>query len=385
MALGEAVAKPRASAIMNMWSVLDDPQARGRARLTAGTPPRRMARPMREWQARWAEARPRWGTYSVRAHTDLRQLIADALLYDVLVFPRPEDDADYNLWEAEGWDPELLALRITQLGDAAVTVPWDTGLRGMWAYKYKQLTEEQRKDPNIAYDLTSWQLSTDSFLTLMGQDDDRLIAVAQDPPQIHPRYAERDGRPRAQREELELVAAFQRSWEAVSIAGASDLDDPAAQRPDIPDAGARVRLRLAVPEDADEAMFYRTLDIIGDADFQHARRRLWSWEEDLPGNLEPQEAQLRLEALVEDYNGAVRRQIKGTRLKTVFLIVPVGAGLAVDALATGGMVHALAGAGAGVLIAGVKAHFPLLPGAAARASHHPGSAVHGMLSVVAGE
>jgi len=34
-----------------------------------------------------AESRPRWGTYSVRAHTDLGRLIADALLYDVLVFP----------------------------------------------------------------------------------------------------------------------------------------------------------------------------------------------------------------------------------------------------------------------------------------------------------
>lgn len=340
---------------------------------------------MREWQAKWPEARPRWGTYSVRAHTDLPQLIADAMLYDVLVFPCPEDDADFDRWEGEGWDPELLALRITQLGDAAVAVPWDSQLRETWAYKYKQLNEEQRQDPNIAYDLTSWQLSTDSFLTLMGQDDDRVMAVAKGPPQIHPRYAERDGRPRAQREQLELVAAFQRPWEAVSFAGAFDLVGPGAQSPDVPDAGARVRLRLAVPEDADEAMLHRTLDLIGDADFQHARRRLWSWEEGLPDNVTPQEAPLLLEALVEDYNAAVRRQIKATRLKTVFLIVPVGAGLAVDALATGGVVHALAGAGAGVLIDGVKAHFPLLQGAAARASHHPGSAVNGMLSVVAGE
>jgi hypothetical protein len=343
-----------------------------------------MARTMREWQTKWPEARPRWGTYSVRAHTDLRQLIADALLYDVLVFPCPEDDAGYSRWEAEGWDPELLALRITQLGDAAVTIPWDRQLRDVWADKFKQLTEEQRQDPNIAYDLTSWQLSTDSFLTLMGQDDDRAMAVAQDPPQIHPRYADRDGRPRAQVEQLELVAAFQRPWEAVCFAGMSDPADPGRQRPDISDAGVRLRLRLAVPEDADETMFHRTLDTIGDEDFQHARRRLWSWEEDLPDNVTPQEAQLRLEALVEEYNAAVRRKIKQTRLKTAFLIVPVGAGLAVDALTTGGMVNTLASAGASVVIDGVTARFPFLKGAAARVSHHPGSAVDGMLSVVAG-
>jgi hypothetical protein len=74
----------------------------------------------------------------------------------------------------------LLALRITQLGDAAVTIPWDRQLRNIWAYKFKQLTEEQRQDPNIAHDLTSWQLSAHSVLTLMGQDDDRAMAVAQD-------------------------------------------------------------------------------------------------------------------------------------------------------------------------------------------------------------
>ena len=145
-----------------------------------------------------------------------------------------------------------------------------------------------------------------------------------------------------------------------------------------------MELHLAVPEDADEAMLHRTLDIIGNVDFQRARRRLWSWEADLPANVIPQEAQLRLEALVEDYNAAVRQQIKQTRLRTAFLFVPVGAGLAVDMLTTGGVVHTFASAGASVGINRVRARFPFLKGAAARASHHPGSAVHGMLSVVAG-
>src|SRR5216683_3627537 len=343
-----------------------------------------MARPMREWQTKWPEARPRWGTYSVRAHTDLRQLIADALLYDVLVFPCPvADGADYSRWEAAGWDPDLLELRTIQLGDAAVTIPWDRQLRDMWAYKFKHLTEEQRQDPYTAYDLTSWQLATDSFHILMGQDDDRAMAVAQDPPQIHPRFAERDGRPRAQREQLELVAAFQRPWEAVCFAGTSETADLDPQTPGIPDAGARLRLRLAVPEDADETMFHRTLDTIGDPDFQQARRRLWSWEQALPKNVTPQEAHKLLETLVTDYNAAVQRQIKQTRLKTVFFFVPIGAGLAVDSLTSGGMAHTLASAGVSVVINRIKARFPFLKGAAARASHHPGSALHGMLSVVA--
>lgn len=339
---------------------------------------------MGEEQVR-AEARSRWGTYSVRAHTDLRQLIADALLYDVLVFPSPEDDADFERWQGAGWDPELLALRVTQLGDAAVTIPWDEGLRATWASKYEQLTEEQRKDPEAAYDVTSWELSTHSFVTLVGETDDRLAAVLRDPPQIHPSFAAPDGRLRARYEELELVAAFQRPWEALAFTGASQAADEWTQPLHIPDPAARLRLRLAVPEDADEVMFHRTLDTIGDEDFRRARRRLWSWEQDLAANTEPRQAQLQLEALVEDYNAAVRRQIKQTRLKTVFFFVPIAAGMAIDMIATGGMVHAIAGAGASAVIERTKAHFPLLTGSAARASHLPGSALNGMLSVVASE
>lgn len=332
-----------------------------------------------------AESRPRWGTYSVRAHTDLGRLIADALLYDVLVFPCPADDADFSRWQDEGWDPELLARRVTQLGDAAVTIPWDTNLRQTWAYKYSQLSEEQRNDPEIAYDLTSWQLSTQSFLTLMGEDDDRIAAVIREPPQIHPRFVASDGRRRAQHEQLELVAAFQKPWEALCFTGASNTTGQSAQPMYIPDAAARLQLRLEVPKDADESMFHHALDLIGNEAFRRARRRLWSWEQDLPPDIEPREAQLRLEALVDDYNTAVRREIKQTRLKTVFFFVPLGAGMAIDMLVTGGIMHAFATAGAGVIVNRMKAHFPLLTGAAVRASHQPGNAIEGMLSVVAAD
>ena len=346
---------------------------------------------MSQWQERWPEARPRWGTYSVRAHTDLGRLISDALLYDVLVFPCPEDKpSDYERWREQGWDPDLLELRVIQLGDAAVTVPWSEDLRTVWANKYGQLSEEQRNDPEIAYDLTSWQMSTRSFLTLMGERDDRIAAAALDPPKIHPRYAEYDGRTRAQAGRLELVAAYQRSWEALCFAGVSEASGGAEatatdpyQR--FPNTGARLRLRLAVPDEADDEMFFRTLDTIGDADFQHARRRRWSWEEGLSADADIRETQLRLKALMEDYNAAVGKQIKTTRLKTVFVVVPVGAGLVVDQLLTGGIGHTLGSAAVSVGIDRVKAHFPVLSGEAERASHHPGSAVGGMLSVVSSE
>jgi hypothetical protein len=328
------------------------------------------------------EARPRWGTYSVRAHTDLHQLIVDALMYDVLVFPCPEDDEDFDRWVRQGWDPELLALRVTQLGDYAVTMPWDRQLRELWRDRYDRLPEEQRRDPNTAYLLTAEQLADQSFITLMGPQDDRFNAVVMRPPQIHSAFAARDGRERAHTQDLELVAAFQRSWESVLFTGASDAADLGNLTFDWPSAdGVRVRLPLAIPDDVSEDMFFRVLDTIGRDDFRIARRRLWSWENELSENLRPDEVLSCLKALVDDYNKVLDREIRRTRLQMVFMVVPIVVGLGLD-LMLAGFAGKLLGAGAGLAIKGVKARFPTLEGTAVRASHHPASALAGMLSVV---
>ena len=143
------------------------------------------------------------GDLSVRAHTELATLILHALMHDVLVFPSPASDDDLTRWEEAGWDPELLALRVTQLGDAAVTIPWDHQLRAMWKRAYEQLTGEQRENPAAAYILTAEQLADMSFLTLMGREDDRFEQVALHPPTIHPAFAATDARPRIEKENVE--------------------------------------------------------------------------------------------------------------------------------------------------------------------------------------
>lgn len=45
--------------------------------------------------------------------------------------------------------------------------------------------------------------------------------------------------------------------------------------------GIRLRLHLECPDEATEETFLRTLDLVQDEDFQHARRRLWTWESTL--------------------------------------------------------------------------------------------------------
>ena len=334
-----------------------------------------------QWTEVWPEAAPRWGTYSVRAHTDLGRLIADLLMYDVLVFPCPEDEEDFRRWESNRWDPELLALRVTQLGDHAVATPWDRTLREVWRYRYEQLTDAQRADPGAAYDLTASQMAEQSFVRLLDKQDDRMPHVALRPPEIHPAFAPADARRRAPTERLELVAAFQQPSDAVWLTGSSvsaDLSNvgwvPTA-------AGIRVRLALTVPDDIDDDTFRRTLDLIEREDFQAARRRLWSWEASLPADPDPAELPLRLEALLTDYHRAVEQHLRRTRLQTVFLLVPAAVGIGLD-LVSGGWASTVLGTAAGIAIDAVKSRFPTLSGSAVRASHHPGSAVEGMLSVV---
>jgi hypothetical protein len=85
--------------------------------------------------------------YSGATHMDLRHLITDVLMYDVLVFACPEDETDFNRWETMGWDPGSLAMRVSQLGDSAVTIPWDRQLRRAWQENYDALSEMEKKDP----------------------------------------------------------------------------------------------------------------------------------------------------------------------------------------------------------------------------------------------
>ena len=340
---------------------------------------------MRNWEDKWPEARPKWGTFSVLAHQDLGRLISDVLLYDAVVFPTPVDDADVRRWEKEGWNPELLAQRINQLGDVAFARPWDPPLRAVWSKEYEQHVRDFPNDPMLAFDLTAAIMAEQSFAQLVGPDDDRLVQAAADPPKIHPAFAARDVRARLKAGDarLELVAAFQDVRQAGRITGAGGDDKVLAGiRPE--HDGVRLRLQLAAPQDATEDMFHRVLDIVGQDDFLTARRRLWSWEQLVSDDkLDEQAAQLALDGLIRDYNEAVRRHVRKTRLETVFLLVPALLGAGIDAAVGGGWAGVAAGVGFNFAVDKVKAKFPILGEAGAAISHHPGGALIGAVSVVA--
>jgi hypothetical protein len=341
----------------------------------------------------WTPDRPRWGTFSVRAHTDTRKLITDMLLYDVLVFPSPSDDPEVARWNANKWNVELLATRVVQLGDHAVVRPWDDNLRRLWMQKFEAATAANPGyGDELAFDLTAHMMAEMSFIDLLeggGTEatatvDHRTREIALHLPDLLPALQSRDARPilKAAATPPELVAAFQHIRVAQVLTGTPLVPgEPPPGGMDLPDRGLRLRLEFAVPEDASEDTFIRTLTLLDDGDFQQARRRLWSWEKELSPDMDLGDIAIMVEALLADYNETVRRAVKAARMEEVFLLVPVGLGIAMDQ-AVGGVASALIGAGTSVLVDKAKLKFPALQSSAA-AAHHPGGAIAGALAVVA--
>jgi len=340
---------------------------------------------MSDWLDKWPEARPRWGTYSVKAHQELERLIPDLLMYDVLVFPSPDTDQEWDRWLGNGWNPELLAYRVTQLGDHAVVCPWDPGLRSGWEARWWALPADVRDNPEAAFTTTAVMMAEQSLIMLMGEEDDRFGQAVVQQPRVHPAFEGFQAWARRSKEPLELVSAFQTDADAAALTGSGGRSDAGTRAlfhgEDHP--GIRLRLELATPEEADEETLHRALDLIENDDFQQARRRLWSWEETLPppDKLDPRELTKGLSELVADYNGVVRRENWSSVVTGVFLIVPALAGVGIESAVGGGLKAAAASVGASVIFDKVKARFPRLEGKAARASHHPGSAVNGMLAI----
>ena len=129
----------------------------------------------------------------MKAHRSLDRLIVDMLAYDVLVFPCPDDDAEFDRWERNGWDPGLLARRVSQLGDHAVVTPWDPWLRQVWESTWQGLPAEDRDDPEVPLMLAETVMADLSMATLMGAADDRFGQTVLEQPQIDADLRQRRG------------------------------------------------------------------------------------------------------------------------------------------------------------------------------------------------
>ncbi len=94
-----------------------------------------------------------WGTYSVRDHLRPRAFVADVLLFDKLVIPRPPTDKEIavenrgdqaevhvDCWHRRKWDPRRQRQLLDVLGefDLAIELPWSGRAHDDWEKIYNQ-------------------------------------------------------------------------------------------------------------------------------------------------------------------------------------------------------------------------------------------------------
>jgi hypothetical protein len=82
-----------------------------------------------------------WGTFAVDDHLRPRAFVAEAVLFDRLLIPSPPkgNQEEYKDWVRSGWKPDRLVELRKRLGERAIGVPWNKGLREQWSTLYSSV------------------------------------------------------------------------------------------------------------------------------------------------------------------------------------------------------------------------------------------------------
>jgi hypothetical protein len=259
--------------------------------------------------------RERWGTLSVRDHLDTRGLVGDLVLYDRLVFPVPPDEDERVRWGRQGWKPDLLGVRLRQLGpDLAVEAPWNEELRGEWRRTYEHVK----------------QVGADAFQTT------RMVLSMRRPLNL-PHGVTHVTSVAAYHSESELRRDFV-VGDREEARGAGEL-------------GLLLANRLVVPKirNADEALLV-VVGLARDEDFRRRRRAYYEWQERTidtmaKEGMAPENAAEEMAQLVDEYNACVRAAARKTTYKLAFTLAGTGLSLAAAPFAP----LALAGAFVGLV------------------------------------
>lgn len=104
-------------------------------------------------------ARQVWGTFSVKDHCLPNAFVAEVMLYDRLVIPKPPDEAERARWRGEKWDPELLERLLRILGDRAYVVNWDAARQASWRTRFEAGTEVAQASGDWAFAASRTELT----------------------------------------------------------------------------------------------------------------------------------------------------------------------------------------------------------------------------------
>jgi hypothetical protein len=265
--------------------------------------------------------KPRWGIGSVRLHLDLADLTLAVLLFDRIVMPTPENDAEFDRWTRHRWHPEQLAARVVQLGDLVDLVPWDEVLRHEWHERQEMLQKLGRETEDLAY------LSTPEVIGMRAWDEicGRALREGREPEAPIP------------------VAWYPAAADAVKELRLNTVASMAAPLAELQQSvGLLFRRELAQPmaDDPEEALDV-ALNLATTRQFQIARRTLFECELVIAAQGEPvPEVIERLRTAAREYDALVKDGARRTIRRAVHVVVPVAAshGVALTGIPAAGFI-----------------------------------------------
>ena len=247
--------------------------------------------------------RQRWGTFSVADHTRPAPFVADVLLYDRLVIPRPLAD-DRSEWTRRGWQPQRLDACLEILGDLALPVPWDTARRNLWKARYQAAAGVGFDTRNLVDAATHQEDPMQVTRNLLASD--LLPALPDGVAKVWP------------------LAAYPSAG-----AGQRDLSRTALVRRKEQLALA-LRQRFLVPKVGD-APFHKALaravKLAKRDDFRAKRAKLNAWQESVIEEDIPEAKALgEMDRLLRDYNDVIRKATKDVYWRFAYTVIPIGLG-----------------------------------------------------------
>ena len=259
------------------------------------------------------ERRQRWAAFSVRAHRDLGSLAADILLYDRVILPVPDSDAEYDRWVRSKWAPEKLAPLVVQSAGHIIGVPWTADLQQEWKARWdakKALGQE------ASYGLTG-------------------VTIASSSPAYEEIVANLEPSDRPKRKPS-LMAGFQSPAEAKAELGlepaelAKKATEPGG-RPVDRVVALQVQRMVYEPDIPDpEQRFLAAVALAENPRFQEARRKLFDLEDTLyVDGWTIDDVEKKISELEEEYRDAVKDAHAQMVIRAVRTLLPGAAGWAV--------------------------------------------------------
>lgn len=240
----------------------------------------------------------RWGSLSVSDHIDTQLLVANVLLYDRLVFPvftEAEDRDERTYWLEKGWNPDMQAARLEQLGALAVHKPWNAQRREAFSNRLAELRALQEDADGIdAFGLTRRLIAQEQQVKLpLGVTHVDVLAAYNSEQGILQDYSVEN------RRENHALQAYLLTRKLA-----------------IP--------RLPNPEDALRV----AIQLSGDDEFRKKRAELYDWQDYIVGKgYTPKQAVEYMAQLTEEYNKIVAKAHKKIYYRFAFVIGGVALGL----------------------------------------------------------